>query len=125
MAGKHQKFNTNNNEEGLSSRENLEEKYSVNSGRFSELSKTSEIVSSKVVKAQAVRKKFATQMKPELIEKRKARAKSEGRQIQAVVEDAVRAHLEKPQGYQMRPDGKAALETSLNQFDDLYKKLAQ
>lgn len=71
------------------------------------------------------RKKFATQMKPELIEQLKARAKSEGRQIQAVVEDAVRAHLEKPQGYQMRPDVKAALENTVKRFPETLKTLAK
>jgi len=52
-------------------------------------------------------------------------AKSEGRQIQSVLEEAVEMMLKEKQGYVMRPEVKAAYEASLEQFDDLYKRLAQ
>lgn len=74
---------------------------------------------------EAERKKFATQMDAQLLQELRDYAKSEGRQIQAVLEDAVRALLKEKQGYVMRPDVKAAYEESLEQFDDLYKRLAQ
>lgn len=71
------------------------------------------------------RKKFATQMDAELLARLRAYAKSEGRQIQSVLEDAVEMLLKEKQGYVMRPDVRAAYEESLDQFDGLYKRLAQ
>lgn len=71
------------------------------------------------------RKKFATQMDADLLRRLRAYAKSEGRQIQSVLEEAVEMLLKEKQGYVMRPDVKAAYEASLEQFDDLYKRLAQ
>ena len=41
-----------------------------------------------------VREKFATQIDSELLESVRSLAKAEGRQIQAVVEDALREHLD-------------------------------
>ena len=41
-----------------------------------------------------VREKFATQVDATLLESVRELAKAEGRQIQAVVEDALRQHLE-------------------------------
>jgi len=71
------------------------------------------------------RKKFATQMDARLLQRLRDYAKSEGRQIQSVLEEAVEMMLKDKQGYVMRPDVKAAYEASLEQFDDLYKRLAQ
>lgn len=71
------------------------------------------------------RKKFATQMDAELLRRLRAHAKSEGRQIQSVLEEAVELLLKEKQGYVMQPDIRSAYEASLEQFDDLYKRLAQ
>jgi len=71
------------------------------------------------------RKKFATQMDADLLRRLREYAKSEGRQIQSVLEEAVEMMLKEKQGYVMRPEVKAAYEASLEQFDDLYKRLAQ
>ena len=75
-----------------------------------------------------VREKFATQVDAELLESVRQLAKSEGRQIQAVVEDALREHLEARQS--PRPAGqehvmKAYLKSSTERYSGLYKKLAQ
>ena len=72
-----------------------------------------------------VRKKFATQMDEPLLERLRAHAKSEGRQLQAVLEDAVEAYLKDKQGYVMDPRVKAAHEHSLKKYDALYRRLAQ
>lgn len=72
-----------------------------------------------------VRQKFATQMDAELLRRLREYAKSEGRQIQSVLEEAVTAFLTEKQGYVMRPDVRAALERSHEQFGELYKRLAQ
>jgi len=50
----------------------------------------------------AVREKFATQVDSVLLESVRNLAKSEGRQIQAVVEDALREHLEAKNSEQSR-----------------------
>ena len=71
------------------------------------------------------RKKFATQMDSRLLKDLRDFAKSEGRQIQSVLEEAVEAFLKEKRGYVMHPDVKAALEVSLDKYDELYKRLAQ
>jgi hypothetical protein len=75
----------------------------------------------------AGREKFATQVDTELLESIRQLAKSEGRQIQAVVEDALRGHLEARQA--PRPPGREhvmeAYLKSTERYSGLYKKLAQ
>jgi len=71
------------------------------------------------------RQKFATQMDAELLRRLREYAKSEGRQIQSVVEEAVQKLLKERQGYQMRPDAKSAYQESLDRYSDLYEVLAK
>lgn len=71
------------------------------------------------------RKKFATQMDAALLERLRSYAKSEGRQIQAILEDAVEAFLKDKQGYVMDSKVKAAYLKSVEQFDEVYKALAK
>ena len=75
----------------------------------------------------AVREKFATQVDAELLESVRQLAKSEGRQIQAVVEDALREYLEARQS--PMPRGREhvmkAYLKSAERYSGLYKKLAQ
>ena len=75
----------------------------------------------------AVREKFATQVDAELLDSVRKLAKSEGRQIQAVVEDALRAHLEakQPTDPQGREHVMKAYLKSTERYPGLYKKLAQ
>ena len=74
-----------------------------------------------------VREKFATQVDAELLASVRQLAKSEGRQIQAVVEDALRQHLETKQslGRQGREHVMKAYLESTERYSGLYKKLAQ
>ena len=69
--------------------------------------------------------KFAIHMDSELLLQLRAYAKSEGRQIQSVLEEAVSKLLKDRQGYQMHPDVRAAYQESLNQYSDLYEALAK
>jgi len=71
------------------------------------------------------RKKIATQMDAALLNRLRSYAKSEGRQIQAILEDAVEAFLRDKQGYVMDPKVKAAYLKSVEQFDEVYKALAK
>lgn len=73
----------------------------------------------------ATRKKFATQMDESLLEELRAHAKREGRQLQAVLEDAVEAYLKDKQGYVMRPEVKAAHDYVLERYHDLFVELAK
>jgi predicted transcriptional regulator len=75
----------------------------------------------------AVREKFATQVDAELLESVRQLARSEGRQIQAVVEDALRDHIEAKQSSRSRGREhvmKAYLK-STERYSGLYKKLAE
>jgi hypothetical protein len=74
-----------------------------------------------------VREKFATQVDSELLESVRKLAKEEGRQIQAVVEDALRDHSEarirsKHRGREHVMD---AYLKSTERFSGLYEKLAR
>lgn len=71
------------------------------------------------------RKKFATQMNAALLERLRSYAKSEGRQIQAILEDAVEAFLKDKQGYVMDPKVKAAHEHVLKKYDKVFEALAK
>lgn len=71
------------------------------------------------------RQKFATQADPLLLEQLKAIAQTEGRQLQAVVEEAFRDYVDKKTGNKPRPDVLKHFSDSLKEYDDLYKRLAQ
>ena len=71
------------------------------------------------------REKFATQVDSALLDSVRKLAKSEGRQIQAVVEDALRAHLDAKNGRPGRERVMDAYLKSTERFSGLYKKLAQ
>jgi len=71
------------------------------------------------------RQKFATQMDTELLRQLRAYARSEGRQIQSILEEAVTKFLKEQQGYRMRPDVAAAYKESLDRYSELYKALAK
>jgi hypothetical protein len=75
----------------------------------------------------AAREKFATQVDKELLESVRKLAKSEGRQIQAVVEDALREHLasRENQGLRGREHVIQAYLKSTQRYPGLYKKLAE
>lgn len=75
--------------------------------------------------APAQRQKFATQMDADLLRRLREFAKSEGRQIQSVLEEAVTNLLKERSGYEMRADVKAAYQESLDRYSELYKALAK
>lgn len=71
------------------------------------------------------REKFASQADPELLAAMRAVAADEGRQLQAVLEDAMREYLERRQGGGPRPEVTEALAASIAEFDSLYERLAR
>ena len=74
---------------------------------------------------EAERKKFATQMNADLLRRLRAYAKSEGRQIQSVLEEAVEMMLKEKQGYVMRPDVRAAQDRILKKYAKTFEALAK
>ena len=73
----------------------------------------------------AVRQKFATQVDRELLEKTRAIASAEGRQIQSVVEEALEDLIEKKSKATPRTHVMEHYQASLRKFGPLYERLAK
>ena len=71
------------------------------------------------------REKFSSQASPDVLAGLRQLAASEGRQFQAVLEDALRDYLERQQRYRPRQHVMSAFASSLDEFDALYKDLAK
>jgi hypothetical protein len=71
------------------------------------------------------REKFATQVNPEILEAVRALAAREGRQLQALVDEALTDLLEKRKNERPRPHVMNAYNVSLEKYAELYKKLAE
>ncbi len=73
----------------------------------------------------AAREKFASQADPDVLAGMRELAASEGRQLQAVMEDAMREYLDRRSGDRPRPQVMEALVQSIAEFDTLYARLAK
>jgi hypothetical protein len=71
------------------------------------------------------REKFNTQVKPEIVAEVRKMAKQEGRQLQALVEEALVDLIAKHRNARPRPHVMAAHLASVEKFGALYKKLAE
>ena len=69
--------------------------------------------------------KFATQADPELLAALRQIAGHEGRQLQSLVDEALREYVERKQGKAPRKHIMQALQASLGQFDALYRELSK
>lgn len=69
--------------------------------------------------------KFATQADPQILNALRGMAQAEGRQLQALIDEALREYVERKQGREPRRHVLSALDDSLLQYDDLYRKLAE
>ena len=72
-----------------------------------------------------VREKFATQMDTALLAEVRALARDEGRQLQAVIEEAVRDLLIARKGGDVRKRVADAYRHSVERFAPLYERLAK
>lgn len=72
-----------------------------------------------------VRKKFATQVNSEILSTVRTLAQKEGRQLQALVDEALADLIEKRKNARPRPHVMAAYLTSHEKYSELYKKLAK
>jgi hypothetical protein len=71
------------------------------------------------------REKFATQVNPEILSVVRALAAKEGRQLQALVDEALADLIEKHKNAQPRPLVMGAYLASHEKYGPLYKKLAR
>jgi hypothetical protein len=71
------------------------------------------------------RQKFATQVDPDLIETVRGIAKVEGRQLQALIDEALADLIEKRRLGKPRKHVMTAYRASIQRYDKLYKKLAE
>lgn len=72
-----------------------------------------------------IREKFATQVDAELLNQVRKLAKSEGRQIQTLVDEALADLIEKHKQSRPRPHVMATYQASHGHYADLYEKLAK
>ena len=75
--------------------------------------------------ATVVRAKFATQVNSEILSTVRDLAQREGRQIQALVDEALTDLIEKRRGTNPRAHVMKAYQGSHAEFGELYKKLAE
>jgi hypothetical protein len=73
----------------------------------------------------SVREKFASQADARLLAEMRRIARSEGRQLQAMLEEAMRDFVEKKRSGRARPKVRQAFDQSVRDFDSLYRELAK
>ena len=71
------------------------------------------------------REKFATQVNAEILASIRMIAEKEGRQLQALVDEALADLIEKRKQARPRPHAMAAYLSSHDKYGELYKKLAK
>lgn len=70
-----------------------------------------------------VRKKSSSQASPEVLSALRRIAESQGRQFQAVLDDALREYIDRQQKERPRRHVMAAFASSVEEFDSLYREL--
>ena len=71
------------------------------------------------------REKFSSQAAPEVLAALRQIAASQGRQLQAVLDEALRDYIDRHQQGGPRRHVVSAFASSLDEFDDLYRELAK
>jgi hypothetical protein len=69
--------------------------------------------------------KFATQADPKVLQEVRAIAAKEGKQLQAVIDEALRDFIDKRKRGKPRPEILTAFGESLAEYDALYRELAK
>lgn len=72
-----------------------------------------------------VREKFATQVRPEILNAIREIAQNEGRQVQVIIEEALIDLVEKRKRELPRKHVMQAYQSSREKFDSLYQRLAK
>jgi predicted transcriptional regulator len=71
------------------------------------------------------REKFSSQAAPDVLAAMRDIAQSQGRQFQAVLDDALRDYIDRQQKERPRRHVMTAFASSLEEFDSLYRELAK
>lgn len=71
------------------------------------------------------RQKFASQAARDVLDAVRSIAETEGRQLQAVIEEALREYVERKRGERPREEVLAHLQASVEAHRDLYRRLAE
>jgi predicted transcriptional regulator len=71
------------------------------------------------------REKFSSQAAPDVLLAMRRIAESQGRQFQAMLDDALRDYIDRQQRERPRRQVMAAFASSLDDFDHLYRELAK
>ena len=69
--------------------------------------------------------KFATQADPKVLDEVRSIATREGKQLQAIIDEALRDFIEKRKRGRPRPEVLTAFGESLAEYDALYRELAR
>jgi len=72
-----------------------------------------------------LREKFSSQASPEVLAALRQIAESQGRQFQAVLDEAMRDYIDRKQKERPRRHVMATFASSLAEFDSLYRELAK
>ncbi len=72
-----------------------------------------------------VREKFSSQAAPEVLAALRQIASAQGRQFQAVLDEALRNYIDRQQTERPRRHVVASFASSLDEFDKLYRELAK
>jgi hypothetical protein len=72
-----------------------------------------------------IREKFSSQAAPEVLAALRQIAEIQGRQFQAVLDDALRDYIDRQQKERPRRHVLEAFAASVDEFDSLYQKLAK
>lgn len=73
----------------------------------------------------ATKQKFASQAPADLLEEVRQIAREDGRQLQAVIEEALRAYVDERRGQRPRAEVLAHLQASVAEHRELYRRLAE
>lgn len=79
----------------------------------------------KVIMTATVREKFSSQAAPEVLAALRQLAELQGRQFQAVLDEALRDYLDRHQRDRPRRHVLTSFASSLTEFDSLYRDLAK
>jgi hypothetical protein len=75
--------------------------------------------------ATTAREKFSSQASPEVLTALRQIAEGQGRQFQAVLDEALRDYIDRQQKTRPRRHVMASFASSLDEFDHLYRELAK
>jgi predicted transcriptional regulator len=78
-----------------------------------------------MIMATATREKFSSQAAPEVLQALRTIAENQGRQFQAVLDEALRDYIDRQQKETPRRNVMTAFASSLDEFDHLYRELAK